>query len=82
MTQDKIRNKLIDIIRDVLDDETIILTRETSAKDVEEWDSLAHISFIVAIEKEFKVKFNLYELKPLNNVGEMIDLIELKISIP
>ena len=80
MTQDEIKDTLSDIIRDVLDDETIILTRETSAKDVEEWDSLAHISIIVAIEKEFKVKFDLYELKPLKNVGEIIDLIHSKIA--
>jgi acyl carrier protein len=80
MTQDEIKDTLSDIIRDVLDDETIVLTRETSAKDVEEWDSLAHISIIVAIEKEFKVKFDLYELKPLKNVGEMIDLIHSKIA--
>ena len=80
MTQDEIKDKLSAIIRDVLDDETIVLTRETSAKDVEDWDSLAHISIIVAIEKEFKVKFDLYELKPLKNVGEMIDLIHSKIA--
>jgi len=80
MTQDDIKSKLIDIIRDVLDDETITLSRETSAKDVEDWDSLAHISIIVAIEKEFKIKFDLYELKPLKNVGEMVDLIQSKTS--
>lgn len=80
MNQAVIINKLIDIIRDVLDDETIVLTRETTANDVEDWDSLAHISIIVAIEKEFKVKFDLYELKPLKNVGEMVDLILVKVS--
>lgn len=78
MTPDEIKNKLTEIIRDVLDDENLILDRETSANDVEDWDSLAHISIIVAIEKEFKVKFDLYELKPLKNLGEMIDLIQAK----
>jgi acyl carrier protein len=80
MTTDEIKNKLTEIIRDVLDDETITLTRETTAKDVEDWDSLAHISIIVAVEKEFKAKFDLYDIKRLKNVGDMIDLINTKIS--
>jgi acyl carrier protein len=75
MTPDEIKSKLTAIIRDVLDDETITLTRETTAKDVEEWDSLAHISIIVAVEKEFQTRFDLYEIKRLRNVGDMIDLI-------
>jgi len=80
MKTDEIKNKLTEIIRDVLDDETITLTRETTAKDVEDWDSLAHISIIVAVEKEFKAKFDLYDIKRLKNVGDMIDLINTKIS--
>ena len=68
------------IFRDVLDDETIVLRRETTADDIEDWDSLAHISLIVAIEKEFRIKFDLIELKPLQNVGEMFDLIQAKVS--
>ncbi len=80
MTSEEIKNKLTEIIRDVLDDDTINLTRETTAKDVEDWDSLAHISIIVAVEKEFKAKFDLYDIKRLKNVGDMIDLINTKIS--
>ena len=80
MEKDEIRNKLTEIIRDILDDETILLSRKTVAKDIEDWDSLAHISIIVAIEKEFNVKFDLYDIKRLQNVGDMIDLIEVKIS--
>jgi acyl carrier protein len=80
MTSEEIKNRLTEIIRDVLDDDTINLTRETTAKDVEDWDSLAHISIIVAVEKEFKAKFDLYDIKRLKNVGDMIDLINTKIS--
>ncbi|MEI8185758.1 MAG: acyl carrier protein [Chlorobiaceae bacterium] len=80
MKHDEIKNKLTEIIRDILDDETITLTREMRATDIEEWDSLAHISIIVAVEKEFKAKFDLYDIKRLKNVGDMIDLISSKIS--
>ena len=80
MTLDEIKSELTEIIRDVLDDKTIALTRETTANDIEDWDSLAHINIIVAIEEEFRIKFNLNELKSLQNVGDMMDLIQVKIS--
>jgi acyl carrier protein len=80
MTKDEIKSKITQIFRDVLDDTTIELHRETTADDIEGWDSLAHISIIVAAEKEFKIKFDLYELKRLHTVGELLDLVEMKMS--
>ncbi len=80
MTSEEIKSEVAQIFRDVLDNDGIILHRETTAADVEGWDSLAHINLIVAIEKEFKIKFDLMELKPLQNVGELFDLIQRKIS--
>ncbi len=79
MTSDEIRDKVIKIFRDVLDDETIVLHHETTAKDVEGWDSLSHIGLIYAIEKEFKIKFNLVEIKPLKKAGELFELIKAKL---
>lgn len=79
MTSEELKNRVTSIFRDVFDDDTIVLLRETTAEDIEDWDSLAHISLIVAIEKEFNVKFDLIELKPLQNVGELLDLIQSKI---
>jgi len=75
-----IKENVTAIFRDIFDDGSIVLQRETTADDIEEWDSLAHISLIVAIEKEFRIKFDLIELKPLQNVGEMLDLIQAKIA--
>ena len=72
-------SKLQGIFRDVFDDETIILTRETTASDIEEWDSLAQINIIVACESEFKTKFDLRDVAALENVGGMVDLIERKL---
>jgi acyl carrier protein len=77
---DEIKNILTEIIKDVLNDSTIVLTRETTANDVEDWDSLSHINILVAAEKEFGIKFDMRELKPLRNVGDMIDLIQGKLS--
>lgn len=80
MNLDEIKNKLTQVFRDVLDDNSIELVRETTAADIEDWDSLSHITIIVAIEREFQIKLNLADIKPLRNVGEMLDLIQRKIS--
>ena len=57
MEKTEILVKVQDIFRDVLDNEEIVLNNDTSADDIEEWDSLSHIQLIVAIEKHFKIKF-------------------------
>ena len=80
MNQTEILSKVQDIFRDVLDNEEIELTLETSADDVEDWDSLSHIQLIVAIEKALNLKFTSKEILSWNNVGEMIDCIESKKS--
>lgn len=66
------------IFRDVLENESLVVSRETTSADVEEWDSLNHIQLIVAIEKEFKLKFSSAEIRNWKNVGEMCDAIALK----
>lgn len=77
MEREEIFSKLNEIFEDVLDlDETPNLTDETSANDIEEWDSLSHIQLIVAIEKAFKMKFTSAEILTWKNVGEMIETIQ------
>jgi acyl carrier protein len=68
------------IFSDVLDLPDLCLTAESSAKNVEGWDSLAHVTLVVAIEKRYNIKFALAELRNLKNVGEMADLIIKKTS--
>jgi acyl carrier protein len=66
------------IFSDVLDLPDLCLTAESNASNVEGWDSLAHINLVVAIEKRYRIKFALAELRSLKNVGEMADLIAKK----
>jgi len=69
-----------EVFRDILDNEEIILVEETTANDVDEWDSLTHIQLIVAIEKKFKIKFTSKEILSWKNVGEMVDAICSKLN--
>ncbi len=80
MTSDQILAELQPIFQDILDQPDLVVTRESNAQNVEDWDSLAHINLVTAIEKHFKIKFALGELQGLKNVGEMIDLIVVKLG--
>lgn len=75
MERTEIFEKLNEIFLDVLDLDEVELTNETSADDIEEWDSLSHIQLIVAIEKELGLKFTSKEIMGWKNVGEMVDCI-------
>ncbi|MBL1221985.1 acyl carrier protein [Chryseobacterium sp. L7] len=78
MNKDEILAKLTGIFHDELDNDAIVLSFETTADDIEEWDSLSHIQLIVAVEKAFGVRFTSSEIQSWNNVGEMIDCILAK----
>jgi acyl carrier protein len=77
MTQADVISKLQDIFDDLLLDPTE-LKPETTAKDVPEWDSLMHISILVAVEKAFEIRFRVGEVEKTRNVGEFADLIILR----
>ncbi|KQT15523.1 acyl carrier protein [Chryseobacterium sp. Leaf404] len=78
MNNSEILLKLNAIFQEELDVEGITLTEETTAEDIEEWDSLSHIQLIVAIEKAFKIRFTSSEIQSWNNVGEMVESIKQK----
>lgn len=75
-----IKERLETIFRDVFDNENIILTDETNSSDILDWDSLAHIQLIAAIEDKFGIKFTLGEAVSAENVGEFIKIIEGKMQ--
>lgn len=75
MNQEEVLEAIQTIFNKVFERDDIVVTRETSAKDVDEWDSLAQIDLVVSMEKKFGIKFSLDELIELQNVGEAADLI-------
>ena len=70
-----IQERIQEIFRIIFDDEEIILSRATSADDIEEWDSFGHITLIDAIEKEFEIRFNSDHIFEIATVGDLIDML-------
>lgn len=73
-------HELTDLFRDLFDDEGLVLSRDTTADQVEGWDSQMHVMLIVAAEQRFGIKFRTAELESLRNVGQFTQLIESKLS--
>ena len=80
MDRNNIFEKLKSIICDVLDLEDAALSEDTCAEDIEGWDSLNHVQIVVAVQKEFNVKFTSSEIMKWDKVGNMIDSIEQKVN--
>ena len=76
MKREEIFNKVQEVFRDVFDDENLVISDETTASDIEDWDSLTHITLISEIEDTFNYKFSMKDVLGLKNVGEMITLLE------
>jgi acyl carrier protein len=74
-----IQLRLTDIFQSVFDDPDLRLTPAMTAKDVPDWDSLSHITLIVAIEREFRIRFTTAEVAGLMNVGDLADRIRKKL---
>lgn len=72
--------KLQDIFRDVFDDNTLTIHTTTSATDIEEWDSLMHITLLEVIQNEFLITFELEEIIQIQTVEDMIIAIEKKLK--
>lgn len=79
MTRQEIFQKLNEIFSDVFDEE-IVVTDETTSADIEDWDSLTHITLIAEVESTFSIKFSMKAVLDMKNVGEMADLIEKSLA--
>lgn len=73
--------KLREIMIDVFDaDDDLVVVPETSAEDIDEWDSLSHIRLMVAIERAFDIKFKGSEIDGLKNIGDLVAVIDTKVA--
>lgn len=78
MERSEILKQINAIFVDTLDNEEVVIDEATTAGDVDEWDSLTHIQLVVAIEKNFKIRFTSKEIQSWNDVGEMMNCIQEK----
>ena len=72
----EIFTRLNRVFQDVFDDDSIRVTPNTTADDIEDWDSLEHITLISAVEREFRMKCKMGELSSMKNVGERASIIQ------
>jgi acyl carrier protein len=75
MTREEVYERLNAVFADVFDDDELTVGDETTAADVDGWDSLMHITLIDAVEEEFDISFDMKTIVKLKNVGEMVDKI-------
>lgn len=75
MNEKQIYARLNRIFQEVFDDDTLYVDANTTADDIEDWDSLEHITLVAAIENEFKMRFKMNEVSTMKNVGEMAAII-------
>lgn len=69
---------LTEVFRKVFDDDSIVITPQTTANDIDDWDSLSHVNLILAIENHFNIRFTQKELLQQKNVGDLIKGIDNK----
>jgi acyl carrier protein len=79
MDRNDILKRVEEIFREELELDDLVLTDETTADDVEEWDSLSHIQLVAAMEEAFGIEFKSREILSWENIGDLIDSIEKKI---
>jgi acyl carrier protein len=80
MSTDSRLQEFTELFRRVMDNATLVLRRELTARDVPGWDSLFNVTLIVAVEQHYKIRVFLGELDKLRSVGDLIDLIERKVA--
>jgi acyl carrier protein len=80
LTTEQIYSQLTEIFHDLFDDDSIVLTRETTAADIDGWDSFNHVNLLLAIEVKLGIKFRTAETESLYNVGHLVQIIQTKLE--
>lgn len=75
MGREEVYEQLTKVFRDIFDNEDIAINDNTTADDIDEWDSMEYINLVMAVEEEFSIKFTIPQVNGMKNVGEMVDLI-------
>ncbi len=77
---EKYHEQLTQVFRTVFQDNSIEITRSTTAADIDQWDSITHLELITATEEAFKIEITGFDVMALKNVGDLLDLIDRKLE--
>lgn len=80
MTRDEIRAEVQTLLRDILDEDDLVLADDMVASDVADWDSTNHVRLIVALEEELGIRFETEEITAPESVGQLVDLVASKLG--
>lgn len=80
MKNDDILSSIEEIVRRILENETIKLTNQITINQVPGWDSLNHIRIIIAIENKFKMKYTAEEIRTIQDIGKLCDIVHGKVG--
>lgn len=80
LTRAEILAKIRDVLAEVVDDDSLTLTEITTADDVPDWDSINHVKLLIGLESDLGFRFETEEVSGLHNVGELVDLVQKKLS--
>ncbi len=80
MQDEQIFQKIVAVIHEVFENDSLVISRETSAEEVEEWDSMQHIRLILTVEELFEIRFSTSEVVNLQVVGDLVEQIATKLK--
>ena len=75
-----ILQEIQEIMRDIFDDENLIITGECNSDNIDDWDSLSHINIMVQIQKKFEIRFTVEEIANTKNVAKIVELVQNKLK--
>jgi acyl carrier protein len=76
----QIISEVNEIFKTVMDNDDIVINENSTARDIDEWDSLTNIQLVVGVEKHFKIRFTSQEIQGFTNVGDMCRTIQAKLK--
>jgi acyl carrier protein len=75
MNQNEVFNKVVEVCKDVFENDELDLNEASCAANVDEWDSLTHLGVISDLEEEFDISFSLDEVTNVKNLGELVRVV-------
>jgi acyl carrier protein len=80
VTDQEVLDRLTPLFQEIFQDDAITVKSETTAADVERWDSLSHIDMIMLVEESFGIRVPTREVTRMKNVGDLVHVIQAQVK--